>query len=173
MPIKFKNDNTSIPILSFPEPQTEPVRPLNTTMADTVVRPDEPENAGYVTSPRWLLAPGSLPHNVRGKYHADRTCPISTIELKENTVIVVLGASGDLAKKKTFPALFGLVGEDNNGEIGMKPLLTLLSTIVPQQIPPQGHQDRGICQNKDGPCGIPQTSQILHKDPNKRGGGTA
>jgi hypothetical protein len=33
----------------------------------------------------------------------------STIELKENTVIVVLGASGDLAKKKTFPALFGLV----------------------------------------------------------------
>ncbi len=33
----------------------------------------------------------------------------STVELKENTVIVVLGASGDLAKKKTFPALFGLV----------------------------------------------------------------
>jgi hypothetical protein len=33
----------------------------------------------------------------------------SAIELKENTVIVVLGASGDLAKKKTFPALFGLV----------------------------------------------------------------
>jgi glucose-6-phosphate 1-dehydrogenase len=31
-----------------------------------------------------------------------------SIELKENTVIVVLGASGDLAKKKTFPALFGL-----------------------------------------------------------------
>ncbi|KAA1466387.1 glucose-6-P dehydrogenase [Dentipellis sp. KUC8613] len=29
-------------------------------------------------------------------------------ELKENTVIVVFGASGDLAKKKTFPALFGL-----------------------------------------------------------------
>lgn len=26
---------------------------------------------------------------------------ISTIELKDNTVIVVLGASGDLAKKKT------------------------------------------------------------------------
>lgn len=25
----------------------------------------------------------------------------STIELKENTVIIVLGASGDLAKKKT------------------------------------------------------------------------
>ncbi|KAI0999566.1 Glucose-6-phosphate 1-dehydrogenase [Podosphaera aphanis] len=31
-----------------------------------------------------------------------------SIELKENTIIVVLGASGDLAKKKTFPALFGL-----------------------------------------------------------------
>lgn len=48
-----------------------------------------------------------------------------TLDLKDNTVIVVLGASGDLAKKKTvsniaphpsdytdslqFPALFGLV----------------------------------------------------------------
>lgn len=32
------------------------------------------------------------------------------MELKEDTTIVVLGASGDLAKKKTFPALFGLVG---------------------------------------------------------------
>ncbi|KAG4439867.1 hypothetical protein IFR05_004643 [Cadophora sp. M221] len=31
-----------------------------------------------------------------------------SIELKDNTVVVVLGASGDLAKKKTFPALFGL-----------------------------------------------------------------
>lgn len=46
-------------------------------MADTVIRPEEPANAG-------------------------------TMELKDNTVIVVLGASGDLAKKKTFPALFGL-----------------------------------------------------------------
>ncbi|KAG6873317.1 hypothetical protein C0995_000470 [Termitomyces sp. Mi166 len=29
-------------------------------------------------------------------------------ELKDNTIIIVLGASGDLAKKKTLPALFGL-----------------------------------------------------------------
>lgn len=29
-------------------------------------------------------------------------------ELKDDTLIIVLGASGDLAKKKTFPALFGL-----------------------------------------------------------------
>ncbi|KAF9453013.1 glucose-6-phosphate 1-dehydrogenase [Macrolepiota fuliginosa MF-IS2] len=29
-------------------------------------------------------------------------------ELKDNTIVIVLGASGDLAKKKTFPALFGL-----------------------------------------------------------------
>ncbi|KAF4574600.1 Glucose-6-phosphate 1-dehydrogenase [Pleurotus pulmonarius] len=29
-------------------------------------------------------------------------------ELKDNTIIIVLGASGDLAKKKTFPALFAL-----------------------------------------------------------------
>ena len=32
-------------------------------------------------------------------------------ELKGETIIVVLGASGDLAKKKTFPALFGLFKE--------------------------------------------------------------
>ncbi|KAI0307334.1 glucose-6-P dehydrogenase [Multifurca ochricompacta] len=30
------------------------------------------------------------------------------IELRNNTIIIVFGASGDLAKKKTFPALFGL-----------------------------------------------------------------
>ncbi|KAM0790120.1 hypothetical protein ACM66B_005445 [Microbotryomycetes sp. NB124-2] len=35
-----------------------------------------------------------------------------TESLEDNTLIVVLGASGDLAKKKTFPALFGLY---NNG----------------------------------------------------------
>lgn len=35
-----------------------------------------------------------------------------TESLEDNTVMVVLGASGDLAKKKTFPALFGLY---NNG----------------------------------------------------------
>ncbi|CDK25966.1 unnamed protein product [Kuraishia capsulata CBS 1993] len=33
------------------------------------------------------------------------------VEFKENTSIVVFGASGDLAKKKTFPALFGLFRE--------------------------------------------------------------
>ncbi|OLL21930.1 Glucose-6-phosphate 1-dehydrogenase [Neolecta irregularis DAH-3] len=33
---------------------------------------------------------------------------LETVELKANTSIVILGASGDLAKKKTFPALFGL-----------------------------------------------------------------
>lgn len=32
----------------------------------------------------------------------------TTMELKQNTTIIVLGASGDLAKKKTYPALFGL-----------------------------------------------------------------
>ncbi|KZT24485.1 glucose-6-phosphate 1-dehydrogenase [Neolentinus lepideus HHB14362 ss-1] len=29
-------------------------------------------------------------------------------QLRDNTIIIVLGASGDLAKKKTYPALFGL-----------------------------------------------------------------
>ncbi|KAF8592331.1 glucose-6-P dehydrogenase [Ramaria rubella] len=32
----------------------------------------------------------------------------ATEELKDNTIVIVFGASGDLAKKKTFPALFGL-----------------------------------------------------------------
>jgi hypothetical protein len=32
---------------------------------------------------------------------ADAEAIFSTIELKDNTIIVVLGASGDLAKKKT------------------------------------------------------------------------
>ena len=42
---------------------------------------------------------------------ASSTIPLmesTTEELKDNTLIVVLGASGDLAKKKTYPALFGL-----------------------------------------------------------------
>lgn len=37
--------------------------------------------------------------------------PDQNVPFKENTVIVVFGASGDLAKKKTFPALFGLFRE--------------------------------------------------------------
>ncbi|RMZ79469.1 hypothetical protein DV738_g3415, partial [Chaetothyriales sp. CBS 135597] len=40
--------------------------------------------------------------------HPEQDDTSTAVELKENTVIVVLGASGDLAKKKTFPALFGL-----------------------------------------------------------------
>ncbi|CCH41185.1 glucose-6-phosphate 1-dehydrogenase [Wickerhamomyces ciferrii] len=36
---------------------------------------------------------------------------MSSVEFKENTAITVFGASGDLAKKKTFPALFGLFRE--------------------------------------------------------------
>ncbi|KAG7131059.1 Glucose-6-phosphate 1-dehydrogenase like protein [Verticillium longisporum] len=39
---------------------------------------------------------------------SELTSAASTLELKDNTVIIVLGASGDLAKKKTYPALFGL-----------------------------------------------------------------
>ncbi|PPQ77761.1 hypothetical protein CVT25_011196 [Psilocybe cyanescens] len=33
-------------------------------------------------------------------------------QLKDNTIIIVLGASGDLAKKKTFPALFALYRQE-------------------------------------------------------------
>lgn len=41
----------------------------------------------------------------------DMPPPNPNVEFKENTIIVVFGASGDLAKKKTFPALFGLFRE--------------------------------------------------------------
>jgi hypothetical protein len=70
-------------------------------------------------------------------------------ELKEDTVIIVLGASGDLAKKKTFPALFGLVTSL------FLPHRRILKLAVPKQIPPKRHQDRWICQNEDGPQGVP------------------
>ncbi|KAK3717812.1 Glucose-6-phosphate 1-dehydrogenase [Vermiconidia calcicola] len=40
--------------------------------------------------------------------HQEQPATAGNIELKNNTIILVLGASGDLAKKKTFPALFGL-----------------------------------------------------------------
>jgi glucose-6-phosphate 1-dehydrogenase len=35
--------------------------------------------------------------------------PVSSVELKDNTVIVVLGASGDLAKKKTVSIIYQAV----------------------------------------------------------------
>ncbi|KAG9009587.1 Glucose-6-phosphate 1-dehydrogenase [Tulasnella sp. JGI-2019a] len=37
-----------------------------------------------------------------------RDVPFAFRELDDNIVVVVIGASGDLARKKTFPALFGL-----------------------------------------------------------------
>jgi glucose-6-phosphate 1-dehydrogenase len=40
--------------------------------------------------------------------HVDEQENAGTIALQDNTTIIVYGASGDLAKKKTFPALFGL-----------------------------------------------------------------
>lgn len=50
-----------------------------------------------------ILAFAFLSENMRTKKNStdDLSVPSSTIELKDDTVIVVLGASGDLAKKKT------------------------------------------------------------------------
>lgn len=45
-----------------------------------------------------------LSHHMAPRHHSELSLLLtssSTIELKENTIIVVLGASGDLAKKKT------------------------------------------------------------------------
>lgn len=49
---------------------------------------------------------------VRPKRGSIPSLEIAGEALKDETVIVVLGASGDLAKKKTFPALFGLFHQD-------------------------------------------------------------
>jgi len=82
------------------------------------------------------------------------------MELKENTVIVVLGASGDLAKKKTvrhrgrrasattaanelfqFPALFGLVRRYvQTPSVSRR----LTMAAVPESVPAQGHPDRWL-----------------------------
>jgi glucose-6-phosphate 1-dehydrogenase len=67
------------------------------------------------------------------------------MELKDNTIIVVLGASGDLAKKKTFPALFGLVGCTIKTRIR---LLTI--NTAPKQLSPKEHPHRRICTHEDG-----------------------
>lgn len=58
----------------------------------------------------------SLRSNMPGQTHLKRGS-IPSMEttgdaLTEETVVVVLGASGDLAKKKTFPALFALYQQE-------------------------------------------------------------
>lgn len=83
------------------------------------------------------------------------------MELKDNSVIVVLGASGDLAKKKTvskpipicglYQANFFLVPGlvrtrkvyPSSGRRDRDELIYILQ--VPQPIPAQGHQDRWLC----------------------------
>lgn len=126
-------------------------------MADTVLKIDEPAHAGYVLSQAWA---SSTPKQCMWENNANASGR-SNMELKENTVIVVLGASGDLAKKKTFPALFGLVGP-------FHPLAALFTDRfqVPQQIPPQRYQDYRICSNQDGSSRVSETCQIIHKDTN-------
>merc|ERR1712093_28506 len=73
--------------------------------------------------------------------------PTRSIELKDNTVVIVLGASGDLAKKKTFPALFGLASCPSTST---RIPLTCPMT-VPQPIPTKRYSDCRICPDKDGP----------------------
>lgn len=48
-----------------------------------------------------ILALAFLSENIKTNNNTDLSAPSSSIELKDDTVIVVLGASGDLAKKKT------------------------------------------------------------------------
>ena len=47
--------------------------------------------------------------NLSSKVYANQLYPTRSVELKKDTVIVVLGASGDLAKKKTVSALICLL----------------------------------------------------------------
>lgn len=52
--------------------------------------------------------PAAAPHAATRGAVSSSDASRDEIEMKDNTVIIVFGASGDLAKKKTFPALFGL-----------------------------------------------------------------
>ena len=111
-----------------------------------------------------LRPPGKLLITFHSQQHssnqlADETC-LRTIELKENTVIIVLGASGDLAKKKTFPALFGLV----RSNLSLHDDSYANAVPVSQQVPSQRPQNRRICSNEDGSHRIPQASSIIYQD---------
>jgi len=55
---------------------------------------------------------------------------VANIELKDNTIIVVLGASGDLAKKKDIPSAL---------------------RSPPKQLLAQEYSNCRLCANKDGP----------------------
>ncbi|KAG8786799.1 Glucose-6-phosphate 1-dehydrogenase [Ceratobasidium sp. 428] len=59
-------------------------------------------------------------------------------ELKNNTIIIVLGASGDLAKKKTFPALFGLY------KIGYLPEGVHIVGYARTKMTPEDFHKRGV-----------------------------
>ncbi|KAJ7276419.1 glucose-6-P dehydrogenase [Mycena haematopus] len=63
-------------------------------------------DAGTKTSQ--AAVPTSPPATPSAARFAVSSTDAAHYEMKENTLIVVFGASGDLAKKKTFPALFGL-----------------------------------------------------------------
>jgi hypothetical protein len=49
----------------------------------------------------YVLGSNGLFRPLSATEDSNLSCPTRTIELKDNTIIVVLGASGDLAKKKT------------------------------------------------------------------------
>jgi hypothetical protein len=89
------------------------------------------------------------------------------VELKENTVIVVLGASGDLAKKKTVSFVHSTALSKASAnklctvprslwpcellQHTSLPQTPLTTCQVPKQLPAQGHPDRGLCADEDGP----------------------
>ncbi|KAJ7179121.1 glucose-6-P dehydrogenase [Mycena filopes] len=60
------------------------------------------------SKPAAATAPTGATPSAPAPYTAVASTEAAHYEMKDNTVIVVFGASGDLAKKKTFPALFGL-----------------------------------------------------------------
>ena len=73
--------------------------------------------------------PGGMPEK-RGSIPSMET---SGDALTDETVVVVLGASGDLAQKKTFPALFALFEQgflpDNVHIIGYARTSELIDTV--------------------------------------------
>ncbi|KAJ1308638.1 hypothetical protein OPQ81_004332 [Rhizoctonia solani] len=76
-------------------------------------------------------------------------------KLRNNTIVIVLGASGDLAKKKTFPALFGLY------KIGYLPEGVHIVGYARTKMTPEDFHKRGVSYIKE--ADDPETAKKLEE----------
>lgn len=92
--------------------------------------------------------PTAMPQSVRTSLIYP-TSQLDRLTVTENTIIVVLGASGDLAKKKVRSPCF----------LSLLVLLTTTTDLsgylwpLRQRFPPTQSKGRRLCEDKDGPAG--------------------